>query len=99
MGVQGNTTLEQFMKQSPLDAAIDRWMLAQAGDIQHGSCTCRMGLQKETSVVGSDGQVHGVQGLRVIDASIFPFIPRANTHLSTVMVAEKMADMLKRQRA
>jgi choline dehydrogenase len=48
------------------------------------------------SVVAPDCRVIGVTGLRVIDASIMPTVVRANTHFTTVMIAEKMADVLKK---
>jgi choline dehydrogenase len=50
------------------------------------------------SVVDPECRVIGVSGLRVIDASIMPTVVRANTHFTTVMIAEKMADELKRAR-
>jgi len=78
------------------DAAIDAWALANAGDAQHGTSTCRMGSPNDpTTVVDSDCRVLGVEGLRVIDASVMPSVPCANTHLTTVMIAEAMADRLK----
>jgi choline dehydrogenase len=48
------------------------------------------------SVVDPDCRVIGCSGLRVIDASVMPEVVRANTHLTTVMIAEKMADKLRR---
>ena len=47
-----------------------------------------------TSVVDPQCRVLGVDSLRVIDASIMPFVPRANTHLTTVMIGERMAELL-----
>ena len=47
------------------------------------------------AVVDDQLRVHGLEGLRVIDASIMPTVVRANTHLTTVMIAEKMADEMK----
>lgn len=74
------------------DERIDEWLLAFASDEQHATSTCRMGSAEDPrSVVTPDCRVIGVDGLRVIDASIMPNVPRANTHLSTVMVAELMA--------
>ncbi|TAJ32416.1 MAG: GMC oxidoreductase, partial [Reyranella sp.] len=75
---------------------VDDWMFDECSDAQHASGTCRMGGHDEkTSVVDPDCRVIGVSGLRVIDASVMPEVVRANTHLSTVMIAEKMADRLK----
>ena len=47
------------------------------------------------AVVGPSGLVWGIEGLRVVDASIFPTIPRANTHFPVLMAAEKIADLIK----
>ncbi|WP_342364231.1 GMC family oxidoreductase [Terrarubrum flagellatum] len=78
-------------------AALDNWMLSEVADAQHASGTCRMGAADDPrSVVDPSCRVIGCTGLRVIDASIMPEVPRANTHLTTVMIAEKMADALKR---
>ncbi len=77
------------------DAAIDGWLHAAVSDAQHASGTCRMGRGDDPrSVVDSTCRVLGVDGLRVIDASIMPEVPRANTHLPTVAIAEKMAARL-----
>jgi choline dehydrogenase len=46
------------------------------------------------AVVDSECRVRGIEGLRVIDASIMPTLPRANTNLSTIMIGERMADRL-----
>ncbi|MEX2206414.1 MAG: GMC oxidoreductase [Myxococcota bacterium] len=79
----------------PSDAAIDAWVLANAGDAQHASGTCRMSdPSARTSVVDPECRVLGVEALRVIDASIMPSVVRANTHLFTVMIAERMAERL-----
>lgn len=75
--------------------ALDDWLFAECSDAQHASGTCRMGAEDDPrSVVDPACRVLGVTGLRVIDASIMPEVVRANTHLSTVMIAEKMADSL-----
>ena len=78
-------------------AALDDWMFAECSDAQHASGTCRMGAADDPrSVVDPECRVIGVTGLRVIDASVMPTVVRANTHFTTVMIAEKMADALKR---
>lgn len=75
---------------------LEDWMFAECSDAQHASGTCRMGVADDPrSVVDPDCRVIGCSGLRVIDASVMPTVVRANTHLTTVMIAEKMADHLK----
>ena len=78
------------------DAALDAWLFAECSDAQHASGTCRMGAASDPrSVVDPECRVIGASGLRVIDASIMPEVPRANTHLTTVAIAERMADVLR----
>jgi choline dehydrogenase len=78
-------------------AELDDWLFVECSDAQHASGTCRMGARDDRrSVVDPDCRVIGCSGLRVIDASIMPEVVRANTHLTTVMIAEKMADRLRR---
>ena len=71
------------------DEAIDRWLLATSSDAQHICATAAMGR-----VVDAECRVLGVDGLRVIDASVFPEVPRANTHLMVLALAEAMSDRL-----
>jgi choline dehydrogenase len=62
----------------------------------HPSSTCRMGRDTDPqAVVDHAGRVHGLAGLRVVDASIFPTSPRANVHCTVVAVAEKLADAIR----
>ena len=81
----------------PLDPTeLDDWLFAECTDAQHASGTCRMGARDDPrSVVDADCRLIGCSGLRVIDASVMPEVVRANTHLTTVMMAEKMADKLR----
>ncbi len=67
---------------------------ARADTVYHPTSTCMMGPEPATSVVDARLRVHGIEGLRVIDASIFPTITSGNTNAPTVMVAEKGAAML-----
>ncbi len=77
------------------DAEIDAYALANAGDTQHATSTCRMGDTSDPcTVVDSDCRVLGLEGLRVIDASVMPSVVRANTNLTTIMIAETMAERL-----
>lgn len=80
------------------DDALDALLLAEATDAQHAAGTCRMtGPNDGPGVVDVHCRVQGVRSLRVVDASVMPADCRANTHLTTVMIGEKMADVLKRQ--
>ena len=79
---------------------LDEWLLANCQDTQHPVGSCRMGRADDPrSVVDPDCRVIGVEGLRVIDASIMPENPRANTHLTSVMIGEHMAQRLLARRA
>ncbi len=68
------------------------WIRANAGGYWHPVGTCRMGPATDPgAVVDARGRVHGVDGLRVVDASIFPTLPRANTNIPTMAAAECIA--------
>ena len=75
-------------------AAIEADLRRDTELIYHPTSTARIG-SPETGVVDSELRVHGVTGLRVVDASVFPTIPRGNTNAATYMVAEKAADMIR----
>ncbi|MBQ6641417.1 MAG: GMC family oxidoreductase [Saccharopolyspora sp.] len=78
------------------DRALDRYLLSTVADAQHATSTCRMGgAGDRDAVVDPDCRVLGFDGLRVIDASIFPSVPRANTNLAAIMAGELMADRLR----
>jgi choline dehydrogenase len=93
--------LEPYAEETPPwgDAGeLPAWALSRFGTTFHPSSTCRMGPASDpTAVVDHDAHVHGVDGLRVVDASIFPTGPRANIHFTVVAVAEKLADAIKQQ--
>ncbi len=67
---------------------------ARSGSVFHASCTCRMGPDDGTNVVDARLRVHGLQGLRVVDTSVFPNVTSGNTNAPTMMVAEKGAAMI-----
>ncbi|XXK27098.1 GMC oxidoreductase [Arenicellales bacterium nBUS_45] len=66
----------------------------RASTVYHPCGTCRMGTSIENSVVNPELKVHGVTGLRVIDASVFPNITSANTNAPTIMVAHQGAGFI-----
>ncbi len=79
-----------------VDDNLDDWLLRNVITGHHISSTCRMGpLNDVMAVVDHHGRVHGVQGLRVIDASILPDCPRVNINATVMMLAEKLSDSLK----
>ena len=75
-------------------ADIDAFVRAKGESAYHPSCTCAMGAG-ELAVVDGETRVHGLAGLRVVDASIMPSIVSGNLNAPTIMVAEKAADMIK----
>jgi 5-(hydroxymethyl)furfural/furfural oxidase len=77
------------------DKALRAFIRGACVGVWHASCTCRMGAADDPLAVTDEfARVRGVQGLRVVDASIFPVVPGANTNAPTLMVAEKIADGL-----
>jgi 5-(hydroxymethyl)furfural/furfural oxidase len=85
-------TFEQVMSD---DEALEAFVRKAAIGVWHASCSCRMGRADDPmAVVDTQGRVKGVQGLRVVDASIFPVVPCANTNFPTLMAAEKIAETM-----
>lgn len=83
-------TFDQVMND---DDALEAFVRKAAIGVWHASCTCRMGRDDDPmAVVDTQGRVRGVQGLRVVDASIFPVVPCANTNFPTLMTAEKISE-------
>jgi choline dehydrogenase len=77
------------------DASIDAWARKVTETGYHAAGTCKMGTADDVeAVVGSDLRVHGLDGLRVIDASVMPAIVSGNTNAPTVMIAEKGSDLV-----
>ena len=75
--------------------AVAEWVRRTVTGHWHASCTCRMGAANDReAVTDSSGRVYGIAGLRVCDASIMPCVPRANTNIPTIMMAEKIADSM-----
>ncbi len=72
-----------------MDDVDDEWLRAHVGDYVHAAGTCAMG-----SVVDTQCRVFGYDGLRVCDASVMPDLPKANTHLTTVAIAERLATLM-----
>jgi choline dehydrogenase len=113
--IAGNRMLRAIARTAPLSDIITEELVPGAhlqGDealledfrnradtVYHPSCTCMMGPDPTTSVVDARLRVHGVQGLRVVDASVFPTITSGNINAPTVMVAEKGAAMILEDRA
>ena len=77
------------------DDSLDSWLQQNAGIAGHQSVTCKMGPADDpTAVVDQYCHVHGLEGLRVVDASIMPDIVRANTNATVIMIAERAADFI-----
>ncbi|MBB4867808.1 choline dehydrogenase [Pseudomonas nitritireducens] len=76
------------------DADLDAFVREHAETAFHPSCSCKMG-EDDMAVVDGEGRVHGMEGLRVIDASIMPLIITGNLNATTIMMAEKLADKVR----
>ncbi|MDC5811795.1 choline dehydrogenase [Vibrio europaeus] len=77
------------------DEAIDDWVKQNVESAYHPSCSCKMGADDDPLAVLDEAcRVRGIEGLRVVDSSIFPTIPNGNLNAPTIMVAERAADMI-----
>ncbi|MBE5187594.1 choline dehydrogenase [Vibrio parahaemolyticus] len=77
------------------DEQIDEWVKKNVESAYHPSCSCKMGADDDPlAVLDEQCQVRGIQGLRVVDSSIFPTIPNGNLNAPTIMIAERAADMI-----
>jgi choline dehydrogenase len=74
-------------------ADLEAWVKQTVELVYHPTCTARMGDPAD-AVVDPDLRVHGVDGLRVVDASVMPTVTRGNTNAPTIMIAEKAADLI-----
>lgn len=108
--IAGSQLIRKLVQSAPLQAVIseetipgnqvdtDAEMLAffraNAGSIYHLCGSCAMGKTEADSVVDSQLRVHGVQGLRVVDASVFPNLTSGNTNAAVMMLAERGADLI-----
>ena len=97
----GAPALQRFVREETLPGAkiqTDDELLDYArrngGTCYHASCTCLMGSHP-MAVVDSELRVHGLDGLRVIDASVMPAVTSTNTNAPTIMIAEKAAAIIK----
>ncbi len=78
------------------DEALDRWLLQNTTTQFHSAGTCKMGPASDPmAVVDQYCRVHGLEGIRVVDASVMPDVIRANTNCTTIMIAERAADFIK----
>ena len=76
------------------EAALVADLRARAGTLFHPSGTCAMGPDPASAVVDARLRVHGLEGLRVIDASVFPRVTSGNTNAPAIMVAERGAELV-----
>ena len=76
------------------DEQILAWIARDAETALHPSCTCRMGTDGMSVVDPLSMRVHGVDGLRVCDASVLPYVTNGNIYAPVMMVAEKAADLI-----
>ena len=76
------------------DEEILDWVRKDAETALHPSCTAKMGTDEMSVVDPNNMRVHGVNGLRVVDASVFPYVTNGNIYAPVMMVAERAADLI-----
>ncbi|HLA41990.1 MAG TPA: GMC oxidoreductase, partial [Aggregatilineales bacterium] len=76
------------------DEDILKWVAREGETAYHPSCTCKMGSDVLSVVHPTTMQVHGIEGLRIVDASVMPCITNGNIYAPTMMLAEKAADLI-----
>ncbi len=77
------------------DEQILDWVIRDAETALHPSCSCRMGVDELAVVDPATMRVHGLEGLRVVDASVMPYVTNANIYAPVMMIAEKAADLIR----
>ncbi len=77
------------------DEEILDWVRRDGETAYHPSCTCRMGVDEMSVVDPATMRVHGLEGLRVVDASVMPYVTNGNIYAPTMMIAEKAADLIR----
>jgi len=75
------------------DEEILEWVARDGESAYHPSCTCKMGYD-DMAVVDNQLRVHGVKNLRVVDASVMPYVTNGNIYAPVLMIAEKTADLI-----
>jgi choline dehydrogenase len=76
------------------DEEILAWVAKDGETALHPSCTCRMGTDDLSVVDPTNMRVHGLEGIRVVDASVMPYVTNGNIYAPVMMVAEKAADLI-----
>ncbi len=76
------------------DDEVLAWVAKDAETALHPSCTCAMGNQPMSVVNPATMRVHGINGLRVVDASVMPYVTNGNIYAPVMMLAEKAADII-----
>ncbi|MGA1596831.1 MAG: GMC oxidoreductase, partial [Candidatus Nanopelagicales bacterium] len=77
------------------DEQILDWVRKDGETAYHPSCTARMGVDAMSVIDPLTMRVHGTEGLRVVDASVMPYVTNGNIYAPTMMIAEKAADIIK----